>query len=98
MRAELRRAARELLRATPTACCACRGHLRRADQDEMKVVDALLSEGSWPAEVANHELVGAKLCVSCGHVTVLTYGSRNGVVAVWCPGFGLHVRVVASAN
>jgi hypothetical protein len=72
--------------------------LRRADQNETKVIDTLLRDGSWPVDVANHELVAAKVCVSCGHVCVLTYGRLKGDIAVWCPGFGLHRRVIASAN
>lgn len=95
-RGERREAKRELLRMTPRVCCECKGRLRPAVAVEMEVIDGLLQDGDWPADVDGQQLVGAKLCVECGHVTVLTC-SLDALV-VWCPGFGLHERVVASSN
>jgi hypothetical protein len=95
-RSELRQARRELLRMTPRVCCECKGALRAASRDEAAVVDGLLRAEEWPPDVNGQELIGAKLCVKCGHVVVLTYSGET--LAVWCPGFGLHERVVASSN
>jgi hypothetical protein len=96
MRSELRRAKRQLLRMTPKVCCECKSALRPAVRVEMEVIQRLLREEEWPPDVNGQELIGAKVCVNCGHVTVLTYSGET--LAVWCPGFGLHERVVASAN
>lgn len=98
-RSEMRRALAHVMKSGPRVCCECRGRLRPALQDEMVVIDRMLREGSWPEDFRGHELVAAKLCAECGHVTVLTHrGTHPAAVGVWCPGFGLHVRVVASPN
>lgn len=62
----------------------------------MEVVEGMLREGEWPKGFNGHELIGAALCVSCGHVVVFSH--RGDMFVVWCPGFGLHRRVVASGN
>jgi hypothetical protein len=95
-RAEFRRAVRELMTSGPQVCCECRQRLRPAVSAEMGVIGELLRAEEWPADVNGQELIGAKLCVNCGHVTVLTGGGST--MAIWCPGFGLHKRVVAGAN
>jgi hypothetical protein len=77
-------------------CCECRGKFRNARDDEAEFIRDVLREGEWPPDVNDHELIGAKVCVNCGHVTVLTH--RGECVAVWCPGFGLHDRVIFSSN
>ena len=89
-RAEERRLAGVLGRMGPKVCCECRSRLRPADAEEFEAIDGLL-RGADHLEV--HQLVGAKVCVKCGHVTVLSY--RGDALAVWCPGFGLHRRLVS---
>jgi hypothetical protein len=89
---ELKRLQAELGRAGPRVCCTCKGRLRRADEDEMRAIKRLYREGIWPADVAGHKVEAAKVCASCGHVTVLSVG--HNVMAVWCPGFGLRRRLV----
>lgn len=96
MRSELRRLARDIRRTGPRVCCSCQSKFRNARYDEVEVIRGLLEAGDWPSDVNNHELIGAKVCVKCGHVTVLTH--RGECVAVWCPGFGLSERVVFSSN
>jgi hypothetical protein len=81
---------------TPRVCCECKSAMRSAARVEIEVVERLLRETEWPPDVNGQELIGAKVCVNCGHVMVLTYSGET--LAVWCPGFGLHERVVASAN
>lgn len=95
-RSEWRQAKRELLRMTPRVCCECKSGMRPACRNEMYLIDRLLGLGEWPPDVDGQELIAAKLCVACGHVTVLTYSGET--LIVWCPGFGIHDRVVASSN
>jgi hypothetical protein len=95
-RSEVRRQMREFLQEAPKQCCECRGRFRPAIAEETVVIQETLMDGDWPAEVKFHSLIGAVVCVSCGHVMVLTHGGDTAVI--WCPGFGVHGRVVASAN
>jgi len=96
MEAELRCVMREVNRMRPKVCCECQGHLRPATAEEVVKVQELLWDGDWPPEYRNHDLIAASLCVTCGHVVVFSH--RDDMLAVWCPGFGLHRRVVASSN